>query len=105
MWLRDTGILDKVKYDVMNPPIPIPDPTVRRNQPLILRQLAIIMIIIIVGWVIGIIAFFVELFIRPKSGKTHQSRDGMKLKGRVDRHANLIRPPPPSSSQTPVIVV
>ena len=79
MWLRDTGILDKVKYDVMNPPIPIPDPTMRDNQPLILRQLGIIMIILVVGLAIGIIAFFVELFIGAKSGKTQESRDGIIL--------------------------
>ena len=29
MWLKDTGILNKLKYDVMNPPMPIPIPRVR----------------------------------------------------------------------------
>ena len=78
-WLRDTGVLDKVKYEAMNPPIPIPDPTVRHNQPLILRQLGIIMLVLVVGLAIGIIAFFVELFIRSKSGKTQEWRDGIIL--------------------------
>ena len=74
MWLRDTGILDKVKYDVMNPPIPIPDPTVRQNEPLILRQLGIIMIVLVVGLAVGTVMFFVELCINtkgaPEEGKT-----------------------------------
>ena len=60
MWLRDTGILEKIKNDVMNPPIPMPPPRVRLNQPLILRQLGIIMITLIVGLFIATMAFLVE---------------------------------------------
>ena len=67
MWLRDTGILEKVKNDVMNPPIPIPDPKVRYNQPLILRQLGIIMITLIVGLFIATIAFLVEHTKKPNA--------------------------------------
>ena len=61
MWLRDTGILNKLKYDVMNPPIPIPDAKVRHNQPLILRQLGITVIILVVGLFIALILFLGEL--------------------------------------------
>ena len=61
LWLRDTGILDKMKNDVINPPIPDPDPTFRHNQPLIIQQLGIIMIILVVGLFIGIIVFLTEL--------------------------------------------
>ena len=104
-WLRDTGILEKVKYDVMNPPIPIPDPIVRHNQPLIIRQLGIIMIILVVGLAIATIVFFVELCIRSKSGKTHQSRGGIEIKERVERHANIIKPPAAPSGPTPVITM
>ena len=66
LWLKCTGILDKVKFDVMNPPIAIPDPTVRHKQPLILRQLAIIMIVLVVGLSIGTFVFFIELCNKPK---------------------------------------
>ena len=104
MWLRDTGILDKLKYNVMNPPIPKPDPTVRHKQPLILRQLAIIMIIVVVGLAIGTIVFFVEICIRSNSRQSPKSTDGTELKERVERHDNLIRPPVASSGLTPVIV-
>ena len=90
MWLRDTGILDKVKNDVANPPIPIPDPTVRQNQPLILRQLGIILIILIVGLVIGIIAFFLELFFRPKARQSPDPTDEIELKETIERHNNII---------------
>ena len=105
MWLRDTGILDKVKYDIMNPPIPIPDPTVRHNKPLILRQLGIIMIILVVGLAIGTIVFCVELCIKSKSRKTQRSRDRINPKERVERHGNIIRLPVASSGLTPVTIV
>ena len=69
MWLRDTGNLDKIKSDVMNPPTPIPDPRVRYNQPLILRQLGIIMITLVVGMFIALIAFLVEHTKKPNAAK------------------------------------
>ena len=79
MWLRDTGILDKLKNDVMNLPIPVPNPTVRHNQPLILRQLGIIMIILGVGLSIGTVVFLVELPKKPKLNHDSTSEDGFEL--------------------------
>ena len=79
MWLKDTGILDKIKLDVMNSPIPIPDPTVRHKQPLILRQLGIIMIVLVVGLAIGTLVFFIELCKRPKSRKAPKPVDRVEL--------------------------
>ena len=99
MWLTDSGILDKVKNDVLNPPIPIPDPTVRRNQPLILRQLGIIMIILVVGLAIGTIVFLIELCIRSKPQETAESTDGIKLKERNDAMR-----PTAASPVTPVVI-
>ena len=98
MWLTDTGILEKVKNDVMNPPIPIPDPTVRRNEPLILRQLGIIMIMLVVGLFIATIAFFVELCIRSKSRKPPESRQGIEK----ERHGTIRLPA--TSGLAPVII-
>ena len=60
MWLRDTGILDKLKTDALNPPIPIPDPKLRHKQPLIIRQLGGIMILLFVGLAFAIIVFILE---------------------------------------------
>ena len=99
MWLRDTGILDKVKYDFMNPPIAIPDPTVRHNQPLILSQLGIIMIVLVVGLAIGTIAFLVELCNRSEARKYPESKDGIELK---ERH--VIIGPPAVSGLPPVVI-
>ena len=97
MWLKDTGILDKIKYDVMNPPIPIPDPTVRHKQPLILRQLGIIMIVLVVGLAIAANVFFIELYKRPKSRNPPKPVERVKLSERHNTHA-------PPSGLTPVII-
>ena len=61
MWLKDTGILERVKYEVFRPGIQNPDPRVRRNQPLILKQLGIIMIVLAVGLFVATIVFLLEL--------------------------------------------
>ena len=61
MWLRDSGVLNKLRYDVLNPPIPIPDPKVRHNQPLNNWQLGIIMIIYLAGVLISVLVFLSEL--------------------------------------------
>ena len=66
MWLRDTGILNKLKYDVMNPPIPIPDAKVRLKQPLNLWQLAIVMIILLLGLNVALVVFLSEIGMRRK---------------------------------------
>ena len=79
MWLTDTGILDKLKNDVMNPPISVPNPTVRHNQPLILRQLGIIMIILVVGLSIGTIVFLVELLKKPNLSHDSTPEHGFEL--------------------------
>ena len=80
MWLRDTGILDKIKYDIMKPPIPIPDPRVRYNQPLILRQLGIIMIVLVAGLVIATVVFIVELLKYKPTKWNSLFQEGMELK-------------------------
>ena len=79
MWLKDTGILQKVRDDAMNAPNLIPDPILRLNEPLILKQLGIIMIFLAVGLFIGTIVFLVELFKRPKLNNTSRTVHGAKM--------------------------
>ena len=69
MWLRDTGILNKMKFDVLSPKISVPMAKVRLNQPLILKQLGIIMIILIVGLTIALIMFIMELWLCRKKNQ------------------------------------
>ena len=61
MWLRDSGVLEKLKYDIMRPPVPIPDPKVRHDQPLIMSQLGILVIVLAVGLVLSLPVFLCEL--------------------------------------------
>ena len=81
MWLRDTGVLTKLRYDALNPPFFIPDPKVRHNQPLNNRQLGIIMIIYLVGLLISILAFIGELLkvseVKPNPEKALEKIDSL----------------------------
>ena len=61
MWLQDTGILKKLSDDALNPPMAIPDPKVRTNQPLTTMQLGGAMVVQVVGLAFAIIAFIGEL--------------------------------------------
>ena len=79
MWLKDTGILERVKYDIMNPAITIPLPGVRDNEPLILKQLGIIMIILVIGLLIGTIVFLVELLKKPKLNNASKTMAGVEM--------------------------
>ena len=60
-WLRDTGVLTKIKFSVITPPMFIPDPKVRINQPLSPSQLGLIMIISVGGYVLSILTFMIEM--------------------------------------------
>ena len=61
LWLKDTGILSKLKDDVLNPAIEIPLQKVRKDLPLILSQLGIVFIIHAIGLTFGVLVFLREL--------------------------------------------
>ena len=79
MWLRDTGTLERINNGIYRPPEIIPDPKVRRNQPLILRQLGIIMIVQIIGLLIGTVIFLIEVVKKEKAKSVSKADDGMKM--------------------------
>ena len=60
MWLRDSGILNKLYDHELNTTVEKPDPKVRVNKPLNIYQLATAFIVVAVGLIVGILAFFVE---------------------------------------------
>ena len=68
-----------MRYDVLNPPILIPDPKVRNNQPLNNWQLGIIMIVYLVGLSISILTFIGELLkvieVKPNPEKASEKID------------------------------
>ena len=61
MWLQDAGILKKLSEDALNPPMAIPDPKVRTNQPLNTMQLGGAMVVQVLGVAFAIITFIGEL--------------------------------------------
>ena len=79
MWLRDTGILERIKYDVFRPGIQTPDPRVRRNKPLILKQLGIVLIVLVVGLFIATIVFLLELTKKPMLNNVSKEGEGIEL--------------------------
>ena len=82
MWLRDTGILKKLKYDVLNPPIHIPDPKVKHDQPLNLKQLGITGIMIIIGLFISLVVFLRELRMNRTKGSIPHAKETLEMSER-----------------------
>ena len=67
MWLRDTGILHKIRYDVIkrsnNYTMKIPRPKVQpKDHSLTIKEVGITIVILAIGLSFSIIAFLVELF-------------------------------------------
>ena len=60
IWLRDTGVLEKMKYDMLKTEMPDPLPKVWKDKPLNLFQLGIIMIICLFGVTASIVVFMWE---------------------------------------------
>ena len=61
MWLRDTGILERLKYHIFTPQSRTPYPKVRRDKPLIISQLGIVMIVLAIGLGLSLLVFICEL--------------------------------------------
>ena len=78
MWLRDTGILEKLKYDIVRPPLSIPYPKVRRDQPLIMSQLGIVVIVLAAGLSLSLPVFFCELVKGRGKKNLNQKREVRK---------------------------
>ena len=66
MWLQDTGILNRLTLDIQRPPIHIPDPKLRYKLPLTMTQLSTIMIAVLVGSVLSVGVFLLEILLRNK---------------------------------------
>ena len=88
MWLRDTGALEGMKNNIMRPPERILDPKVRRNQPLSLRQLGMIMIVQVIGLSIGTIIFLMEVLKKAiKKKSVSEADDGIEMTTSFNHHA------------------
>ena len=63
MWLRDTGILNRLMYDIVPSLNVVPVPILRYNLPLTIVQLGITMILFLVGIALAIVTFFMEFMV------------------------------------------
>ena len=71
-----------MKYDIRRPPPLTPYPKLRRNKPLAMSQLGIIMIILAVGHILSLPVFFCELMVgRGKKAAALQPKDYTKPVG------------------------
>ena len=61
MWLRDTGVLGKMKDDELSAPMPIPDPKIKVDERISVEQLGIGIAIYSVGMIISLLFFIGEL--------------------------------------------
>ena len=80
--LQSTGILNKLRDDVMQARPEVPLPRYRVNQPLNLTQLVGSMVIIVVGLLLSIIVFLCEIVQRSakaQNAKFTYPRIHMKL--------------------------
>ena len=77
MWLQDSGVFRKIESDMIRPPFAVPYPKLRRDKPLILSQLGIVMIVWAVGLVLSLPVFFCELMkgSRGRKKNLHEMRD------------------------------
>ena len=66
MWLRDTGVLGKMKDDELDAPMPIPDPKIKVNEHISVEQIGIGVIIYSVGMILSLLFFIGELCIKRR---------------------------------------
>ena len=66
MWLRDTGVLGKMKDDELSAPIPIPDPKIKFDERISVEQIGIGIAIYSVGMTLSLLLFFGELFTKKR---------------------------------------
>ena len=68
MWLRDTGILGKMKDDELDAPTPIPDPKIKVNERMSIEQIGIGIAIYSIGMLLSLL-FFIGEFCAKKRVK------------------------------------
>ena len=82
MWLRDTGVLAKMKEDELDAPIPIPDPKIKVEEAINVEQVGIAIAIYSVGMTLSLFFFMGELCTKKRAKKGDN-------KQREPRKANL----------------
>ena len=79
MWLQNTGLLDKLSIDVLDPPLEIPLPKIKVDEALDVKQLATAAIVMLFGIVISSFLFLGELCSRsPNISEIQHEEDENK---------------------------
>ena len=66
MWLRDTGVLGKMRDDELSAPMPIPDPKIKVDERISVEQLGIGIAIYSVGMTLSLLLFISELYSKKR---------------------------------------
>ena len=102
MWLRDTGVLAKMRDDELSAPMPIPDPKTKvEDEPMSVEQLGIGIAIYSVGMLLSFLFFIGELCtMRRVKGVGKVQQQGRKAnqepeqeKNRCKSRQDIIMPP------------
>ena len=75
MWLRDTGVLGKMRDDELSAPMPIPDPKIRVDQRISVEQIGIGVAIYSIGMILSLLFFIGEL---PTKKKAKRRGNGLR---------------------------
>ena len=74
MWLRDTGVLGKMKDDELSAPMPIPDPKIKVDKRISVEQLGIGIAVYVVGLTLSLLAFMRELCAKRRVKKVEKNQ-------------------------------
>ena len=74
MWLRDTGVLNKLWNDELNAPVHIPDPKLRIDEPLDLYQVGIAFMLVAGGLIVALLGFLMEQVCKSRWNKKGEKK-------------------------------
>ena len=75
MWLRDTGVLNRLMYDIVPSLDIVPVPILKNKMPITIVQLGITMLLFLVGIALSMVMFFMEVCICKGKKKVLHTND------------------------------
>ena len=78
MWLRDTGVLGKMKDDELSAPIPIPDPKIKVDERISVEQIGIGIALYSVGMLLSLLFFVSELFSKKRVKRAEKNQKQLR---------------------------
>ena len=94
MWLRDTGVLGKLRDDELSAPIPIPTPKIKVDGRISVEQIGIGIAIYSVGMTLSLLFFIGEFCTENRVKKQHPGRKkSQKEHNDSNGRQDIIMPP------------